>query len=323
MHPQLRLTPLTLPAREVVFCMFVFMIPTIDLTRFYSNFHNNAQLTKLSSHVNIVRVEDAARRRNKKPVAYSRRSFYKISIVKGRGTIHYAERSFEIKGTTIVLTNPLVPFHWQISDPNQTGYIFLFTEDFLGRMIDLRKFPAFKRPENSVLPLNAKQRELFITLFESAYEELQSGYEYKYDLVRIKLLEIIHQACKIQPASGAAVSSANAAERIASVFTELLNRQFPIETNNQQIRFRTPVAFAKQLNVHINHLNKALKEVTGMSTFELIHDRVIDEAKILLKTTDWSITDIGECLGFNESQHFTSFFKSRLHITPRQFRSGK
>jgi len=64
----------------------------------------------------------------------------------------------------------------------------------------------------------------------------------------------------------------------------------------------------------VNYLNKVLKENTGKTTTEMITRRLIQEAKILLKQTDWNISQIANCMGFEELAHFSNFFKSKLHL---------
>ena len=113
-------------------------------------------------------------------------------------------------------------------------------------------------------------------------------------------------------------SSAN--ERISALFTELLERQFPIESPLQKMKLRAPAEFANNLAVHTNHLNRALKDSLGKTTSQLISDRIQQEARILLKHTDWQVNQIGYCLGFEEPSHFISFFKKRADATPRSFR---
>jgi AraC family transcriptional activator of pobA len=73
--------------------------------------------------------------------------------------------------------------------------------------------------------------------------------------------------------------------------------------------------------VHVNHLNKVLKEHTGKTTTHIISSRVLQEAKILLKQTDWNISEIAYCLGFEEVAHFSNFFRKQTALTPVAFRS--
>ncbi|WP_261387820.1 helix-turn-helix domain-containing protein [Chitinophaga pinensis] len=91
----------------------------------------------------------------------------------------------------------------------------------------------------------------------------------------------------------------------------------------QRIHFRYPAEFATQLSVHVNSLNRALKEITGKTTSQLIAERITQEARGLLKHTDWNISEISWCLGFEEPPHFINFFKKNEHLTPKSFRRTK
>lgn len=116
-------------------------------------------------------------------------------------------------------------------------------------------------------------------------------------------------------------STQNAAERISSLFIELLERQFPIDSAEQRLDLRTPKDYANRLAVHVNHLNKVLKEITGLTTTEIINQRVLQEAKILIKQTDWNISEIAYVLGFDDLAHFSHFFKKQTSLAPLAFRS--
>ena len=115
----------------------------------------------------------------------------------------------------------------------------------------------------------------------------------------------------------------NASQRISSLFVELLERQFPIESPQYRLNLRTPKDYANRLAVHVNHLNKVLKEAMEKTTTEIIAARIEQEAKILLKSTNLTINQIAWSLGFEEPNHFSSFFKSRAKVTPKKFRHAE
>ena len=124
---------------------------------------------------------------------------------------------------------------------------------------------------------------------------------------------------KLQPAT-ALYPAHTAAARVTSLFVELLERQFPIETPQQRLALRTAKDYAGRLAVHVNHLNKVLKENTGRTTTDLIGGRVAQEAKILLRQTNWNISEISDSLGFAEVAHFSNFFKRQTSFSPAAFR---
>ena len=61
--------------------------------------------------------------------------------------------------------------------------------------------------------------------------------------------------------------------------------------------------------VHVNHLNRALEETTGHPTTALIICRVAQEAKMLLRQTNWAASEITSNLGFADVAHFCNLFK--------------
>jgi AraC family transcriptional activator of pobA len=100
-----------------------------------------------------------------------------------------------------------------------------------------------------------------------------------------------------------------------------LDRQFPIESPSQRLSMRSAKDFADQLSVHVNHLNRAIKETTGKTTTGHISERIISEAKALLRHTNWNISEISYCLGFEEPSHFNNFFRKQADLTPTAYRT--
>lgn len=72
--------------------------------------------------------------------------------------------------------------------------------------------------------------------------------------------------------------------------------------------------------MHVNHLNRAVKEVTG--NFIIIHfvERVISEAKALLHHTDWGVAATGYVLGFEYASYLNNFFKKHTCCPPLALR---
>jgi AraC family transcriptional activator of pobA len=252
---------------------------------------------------------------------YSRKDFYKITLVSGRSNYHFADKTIELRGHALFFANPLVPYHWEPLDDDQTGIFCIFTEAFLQRQLNTlpQELPMFKPGGQPVYFLSDEQVIALRPLFEKMLTELNSDYTYKYDLLRTYTMELVHSALKLQPATSLYHDS-TAATRIASLFTELLERQFPIESPQQQVKLRNANAFAGQLAVHVNHLNRALKDVTGKTTTQLIASRLVQEAHALLKHTAWNVAEISYCLGFEEPAHFSNFFRKQTGIAPTAVR---
>lgn len=79
--------------------------------------------------------------------------------------------------------------------------------------------------------------------------------------------------------------------------------------------------FYKKPGVHVNHLNYAVKEITGKNTTEMITSRIANEAKAILKYSDSSISEIAYSPGFEFLSNFNIFFKKHLRETSRAMRN--
>ena len=113
----------------------------------------------------------------------------------------------------------------------------------------------------------------------------------------------------------------NASSRITNVFFELLERQFPIESTDHPLQLKTAQDFAENLSIHVNYLNRSVKEVTGKPTTTHISERIISEAKALLQHTDWNISEIAYALGFEYPTYFNNFFKKITGTNPKSLRT--
>lgn len=256
------------------------------------------------------------------PPAHGRRDFYKIVLVTGDMTIHSGGQTIDIDGTFLFFANPHVPHSVIDRSTGEKRYACLFTETFIAgreRTESLHHSPLFRVDATPILPLNSQQAVFMSGLFQKMLEVHQGDYEYKDELVRTCLELLLHEALRLQPTQPGR-NHKNAATRITHLFLELLERQFPIETTTKPLRSRTAQDFAQSLSVHVNYLNRAVKEVTGKPTSVHIAERIATEAKALLQHTDWSVADIAYGLGFDYPTYFNNYFKRVTGTTPTSFR---
>ncbi len=255
-------------------------------------------------------------------LAYNRKDFYKVCLNSGRCIIHYADKSFETEGPILFFANPHVPYSAQVMSPNYSGFSCLFSENFFtigSRSESLQQSPLFKLGGTPIFNLNREQEQFIITIFQKMIAEQDTNYTFKDDLIRNYINLIIHEALKLQPSENFS-DHKNAASRITAVFLELLERQFPIENTENPLQLKTAQDFANRLSVHVNHLNRSVKEVTGKSTTTHIAERIISEAKALLQHTDWNIAEIAYALGFEYHTYFNNFFKKMTGTIPKAHR---
>lgn len=272
-------------------------------------------------HFNVFRLSDFVHN-STKCESYVRKEYFKVSLINGRHKYEYADKTIQIEDNALIFGNPNVPYHWEPMGDTLSGYVCIFTESFFHQFgaAKLNEYPVFKPGGHPIYFLSDTQKQRISNVFNRMFDEISSEYTYKYDVIRNLVFELVHEAMKMEPATTLFTNS-NAFARIASLFLELLERQFPISSPMQRVKFRSPTDFAGQLSVHVNSLNRALKETTGKTTSQLISQRILQEARSLLKYTDWNISEISWCLGFEELPHFINFFKKNVQVTPKSYRS--
>ncbi|MFV8373149.1 helix-turn-helix domain-containing protein [Flavobacterium sp. LB2P74] len=90
----------------------------------------------------------------------------------------------------------------------------------------------------------------------------------------------------------------------------------------QEFGLPTVLYISEQLNVSPNYLSDMLRSLTGQSTQQHIHDKLIEKAKEILTTTSLSVSEIAYQLGFEYPQSFSKLFKSKTNVSPLEFKNS-
>ncbi len=278
-------------------------------------------LRKDIGHFNIFKL-DPFIGKNARPIPYARRDFYKIMLVIGGGTVNYADRVIQVKKQALSFSNPQIPYKWENTNDIISGVYCIFDREFFSGYGNIDAFQVFQPQGEHLFELSDSQVEKVSSMFKKMFEEINSDYAFKYDALRNQVMELVHYGMKMNPVRQSGPESRHASYRISKLFLELLERQFPIDENHRQLQLRTPSQFADQLNIHVNHLNRALKKTTEKTTSQIIADRIVKESKILLKRSQWSISEISDALDFKEGTHFSNFFRKHVKISPSKFRDS-
>ena len=253
--------------------------------------------------------------------AYVRRDFYKIMLFRGTGIFHFGDESIPVSGDTLLFFNPRVPYTSGSVSPDIRGYFCVFQEEFFtgSPRLHLEEIPLFLPGAKPVFSLGERELDEVVGLYRKMLDALNSDYVYKYELIRAYIIELIYYAMKLAPMVYRP-ARLNATARVTAVFLELLDRQFPVEPFANQTPLRTPKDFAHRLAIHVNYLNRAVKQETGKTTTEHIFNRLAAEAKAMLRHSEMNIAEIAYSLGFQDQAHFNNFFRKQADSSPSAYR---
>lgn len=248
-----------------------------------------------------------------------RHNFYEVLYVTGGVGTHFIDlNAYPIENNTFYFISPGQVHYWETTIPIE-GNILVFTDDFLllapGDYMVLHELSFFHKVEGSpTLQLNETEHLQVTALFRSIEEEFKAYDFQASSVLRAYLHILLVQIQRICASKEAEVG--NRQDKIA----QKLTRQFKQLIVNQVVTKQSVQAYADQLGVTVNHLNKTVKATTGFTSGQLIRQEIVFEAKRLFQHTDLTATEIGYRLGFDDPSYFARFFKREAGVTPRQFR---
>ncbi|WP_436488949.1 helix-turn-helix domain-containing protein [Chitinophaga sp. ARDCPP14] len=247
--------------------------------------------------------------------------FYKISFKQNfRGQVKYGQGyyDFEEGGLAFLAPNQLVTMSGDES--SYEGYTLYFHADLirnypLGKNMD--RYGFFAYAVNEALFLSEKEKKVIGTLFESIAAELDNNTDAFSQDVLVSQIELL-------------LNYSNRFYNRQFLTRKAVNNDLISQMNSfLAIRFTdhidgipTVQEVARHLNVSPRYLTDMLKTLTGQSTQQHIHDRLIERAKVMLTTTRMNIAEIAYQLGFEHPQSFNKLFKRNTALSPNKFRQS-
>jgi AraC-like DNA-binding protein len=270
-----------------------------------------------------IRVHNRAEDSCKSYLSPYRREFYKILMVtKGLGVLTIGINTYYIDEPMIVFIHPTDIISWRKLSTDQEGYACLFMKDLLDKHAILKttieKYLLFGAKNKSIIRLSARDIEVLTDIFVHMQEEERSAHKHNEDAMQT-YLQLLMIAC-------ARLSDYKEPDHISDEYKHVHEFFHLLEKETANISYKQPVVmktvkeYAASLHVHPNYLNALLKKHTGQNVSSHIRNRLLEEAKLLLLHTDWSLQDIGHSIGFAEQPNFSLFFKKNAGITPAGFR---
>ena len=257
-------------------------------------------------------------------VVFSYANYFIVSLFLERGKLSYADKWIEILPGTVVFANPALPSAWEPALDEKTeekGFSFMFSNEFIRKEEwgFLLNTPLLDLTLHQAIFLNQEALNIVKLLFQKMMEVNQTDDGMKEELMHSLLHLIIYEAMRGKEERPYKTQH-NAAQRTVELFLLLLDRQFPINYPNQQLEMRSATDYAQRLSIHVNHLNRVVKQVTGKTTTEIIASRITREAVRLLRESQLNIAEVAYALGFEEQASFSGFLKRRTGKSPSEIR---
>ncbi|MCS3794724.1 helix-turn-helix domain-containing protein [Niastella sp. OAS944] len=262
----------------------------------------------------IVSDGTAFQKRKVNHLVPHRKDYYMFVLVRNGSSRHWIDTTpYTLKKNTLYISSP-----WQVQVKEQSepleGILLSFTEEFLNIDDDntLRQLPVIQNRFNAhELSLQPQDFSFIEDLLQKMWIEYQKVSEWRNPMLLsyLRVLSIYSSRLYIEQI----LKSAGTNERkLLNDFKKLINEQF--STLHQVAEY------APLLNKTAGYLNEVVKQQSGKTAIEHIHERILLEAKRKLLHTEFSIKEIAYDLGFEDVAYFTRFFKRLAQQTPAAFR---
>ena len=264
-----------------------------------------------------VRYEDVLEG-TKRILPPNRWSYHRIILItQGAGDFITGIYKYRASPNTLIF----IPQHVITTSFNWTedakGYIVLFNMDLFNQNNFVYKGLSSKKILTSLVKpyvhVSTEDAEKLSTLFETIMNERKKNIEDNKELVALKVIELL-LVCERLLIEEQNSDSQPVSTDLIIRFRELLEIHY---INERSVSF-----YAKQLGVHPNHLNAVIKKATGETAKESIQNRLLMEIKLLLYSTNLSVKEISNQMGFNDPNYLSTFFNKYEHMSPLQYRAS-
>ncbi len=251
--------------------------------------------------------------------------FYSIALkrnVDSRIKYKYGQQTYDFDEGVMFFIAPKQIFSVETEgDYKLSGWMLLIHPDFFWQSSlakSINQYGFFSYSANEALHLSDKEETTIINIFQSIKQEYVSNIDkFSQPLIIAQIEVLLNYSDRFYHRQFITrkISNHKILNRLEEILTQYFNQDSLIDSGLPTVQ-----NIAKKLNVSPNYLSGLLKTLTGQSTQQHIHEKLIEKAKEKLSNTNLSVSEIAYALGFEHSQSFSKLFKSKTNQTPRNYR---
>ena len=265
----------------------------------------------------------------KHPISYEPISlvfdFYSICLKKGfNARFKYGQQEYDFDEGVMFFISPKQVFGIKFekgSIQKPAGWMILLHPDFFWNTTlakTIKQYRYFDYAVNEALHLSEKEEATLNGIAQNIEQEYRSNIDnFSRDVMISQIELLLNYSNRFYHRQFITRQKANS--DVLVKLEDLLNEYFDNQ-NDSAAGLPTVKYLADKLNVSPNYLSDMLRTLTGQSTQQHIHDKLIEKAKEALSTTSLSVGEIAYRLGFEHPQSFHKLFKNVTNFSPLEFR---
>jgi AraC family transcriptional activator of pobA len=270
--------------------------------------------------ISFIRLEDMSMPEQALP-DYLVLDFYKIAYKDTIGRAKYGQHHYDFGEGGLVFTAPGQLFEKPRNSKSKGCMLLLHPDFFLSYPLarKIKQYGFFSYATDEALHLSVKEKETIFSVLKIVDEELNSRIDdFSHDVIISQVELLLNYSSRYYKRQFITHKAINI--DLVQQFETILNLYFTEKTSQEKIPSVQHIA--EQLNVSANYLSDLLRSLTGLNTQQHIHNKLIENAKEILSTTSYSVSEIAYQLGFDYPQSFSRLFKSKTKLTPLEFRQS-
>lgn len=249
---------------------------------------------------------------------------YVVSLKRGCDKLLYGQQKYDFDEGLMAFMSPGQILRGEEGGipPNLEGWMLFIHPDFLwGTSLaqKIKKYEYFDYSVNEALFLSDKEENVINDIVENIKNEYHANIDkFSQDIIISHLETLLNYAERFYGRQFITrkITNHQILDRLEKLLSDYFNNDDLVTKGLPTVQY-----ISDNLNVSPSYLRSLLKTLTGQSTQQYIHDKLIEKAKEKLSTTDLSVGEIAYELGFEHLQSFSKLFKSKVKESPLEFRA--
>lgn len=251
-------------------------------------------------------------------------SYYTISLKRGVSKMFYGQQEYDFDEGVLyfMAPNQILRTNNNPGDhQKRSGWLLLIHPDFLWNTPlakRIKQYEFFDYSVNEALFLSEKEEEILNNIAQNIKHEYHTNIDkFSQDIIISQIETLLNYSERFYQRQFITrkITNHQILNRLEDVLNNYFNNEDLVQNGLPSVQF-----ISEQLNVSPSYLSSLLKVLTGQSTQQHIHDKLIEKAKEKLSTTTLTVSEIAYELGFEHPQSFSKLFKAKTNVSPLEFR---
>jgi AraC family transcriptional activator of pobA len=250
---------------------------------------------------------------------------YVIALKRNCDKLHYGQQVYDFDEGLMAFMAPGQILRGEENGPpkNLEGWMLFIHPDFLWNTslaTKMKQYEFFNYSANEALFLSDKEESLINGIVNNIINEYESNMDkFSQDIIIAHLDTLLNYADRFYQRQFITRKKSNheVLTRLEKLLSDYFNEKDLVSKGLPSVQY-----IADNLHISPSYLRSLLKSLTGQSTQQLIHEKLIEKAKEKLSTTNLTVSEIAYELGFEHLQSFSKLFKTKTQLSPMEFRQG-